>query len=253
VGPSWDTPPLRQQSKGPRMGAQRWTGDCWRMREGTCVSKSERHWWVQVVLTQNPPPPVTGTVTPTLFNQSLPNSPILLSPKPYLVLRDTLCSCEAYGMKPMKKKKRKTTCGGGIREAVPVAERRVSGTPRMRSKEKDVYSRYPPGMWGRCVWGWARAGGGYACVCLCVVVGTLIVGYKPHIHERKGILCENVCVCVGGGGLLERSKGEGWARGTYQCTPRPSRPTLVAPDSRREDVIGRMLPRLTVPAQHKRK
>jgi hypothetical protein len=35
------------------------------------------------------------------------NSPILLPPKPYLVLRDTLCSCEAYGMKPMYKKKKK--------------------------------------------------------------------------------------------------------------------------------------------------
>ncbi len=37
--------------------------------------------------------------------QSLPNSPILLPPKPYLVHRDTLCSCEAYGMKPMYKEK----------------------------------------------------------------------------------------------------------------------------------------------------
>jgi hypothetical protein len=34
------------------------------------------------------------------------NSPILFPPKPYLVLpRDTLCSCEAYGMKPMYKEK----------------------------------------------------------------------------------------------------------------------------------------------------
>jgi hypothetical protein len=35
-----------------------------------------------------PPPPVTGTVTPTPLNQTLPNSPILLPPKPYFVLRD---------------------------------------------------------------------------------------------------------------------------------------------------------------------
>ena len=34
---------------------------------------------------------------------------ILFLPKPYLVLRDTLCSCEAYGMKPMYKKKEKST------------------------------------------------------------------------------------------------------------------------------------------------
>ncbi len=51
-------------------------------------------------------PPVTGTVTPTPLDQSLPNSPILLPPKPYLVLRDTLCSCEAYGMRPMYKGKK---------------------------------------------------------------------------------------------------------------------------------------------------
>ena len=57
-----------------------------------------------------PPPPVTGTVTSTPLDQSLPNFPILLPPKPYLVLRDTLCSCEAYGMRPMyKKKKEKKT------------------------------------------------------------------------------------------------------------------------------------------------
>jgi hypothetical protein len=31
---------------------------------------------------------------------------ILLPPKPYLVLRDTLCSCEAYGMRPMYKEKK---------------------------------------------------------------------------------------------------------------------------------------------------
>ncbi len=43
-------------------------------------------------------------MTPTPLNQSLPNSFILSPPKPYLVLRDTLCSCEAYGMKPMHKK-----------------------------------------------------------------------------------------------------------------------------------------------------
>jgi hypothetical protein len=45
-------------------------------------------------------------VTPTPVAQSLPNSPILLPPKPYLVLRDTLCSCEAYGMIPMYKEKK---------------------------------------------------------------------------------------------------------------------------------------------------
>ena len=40
--------------------------------------------------------------------------PILLPPKPYLVLRDTLCSCEAYGMRPMyKKKKRKKKASPG--------------------------------------------------------------------------------------------------------------------------------------------
>jgi hypothetical protein len=56
-----------------------------------------------------PLPPVTGTVTSTPLDQSLPNLnfPILLPPKPYLVLRDTLCSCEAYGMRPMYKKKKK--------------------------------------------------------------------------------------------------------------------------------------------------
>ncbi len=48
-----------------------------------------------------PSPPVKGTVIPTPLNQSLPNSPILLPPKPYFVPRDTLCSCEAYGMRPM--------------------------------------------------------------------------------------------------------------------------------------------------------
>ena len=32
--------------------------------------------------------------------QPFPNSPILPLPQPYLVLWDTLCSCEAYGMKP---------------------------------------------------------------------------------------------------------------------------------------------------------
>jgi hypothetical protein len=31
------------------------------------------------------------------------SNPILFPPKPYLVLRDTLCSCEAYGMRPMHK------------------------------------------------------------------------------------------------------------------------------------------------------
>ncbi len=33
---------------------------------------------------------------------SFPNSPILSPSKPYLVLRDTLCSCEAYGMRPQR-------------------------------------------------------------------------------------------------------------------------------------------------------
>ena len=62
-----------------------------------------------------PPPPVTGTVTSTPLDQSLPNFPILLPPKPYLVLRDTLCSCEAYGMRPMyKKKKKKPSSRGGV-------------------------------------------------------------------------------------------------------------------------------------------
>ncbi len=36
--------------------------------------------------------------TPRAFNQPFPNSFPL--PKPCLVLRDTLCSCEAYGMRP---------------------------------------------------------------------------------------------------------------------------------------------------------
>ncbi len=36
---------------------------------------------------------------------SFPNSPILSPPKPYIVLRDTLCSCDAYGMRPMYKRK----------------------------------------------------------------------------------------------------------------------------------------------------
>ncbi len=39
-----------------------------------------------------------------------PNSPILFPPKPYLVLRDTLCSCEAYGMRPMCKEKKNRCC-----------------------------------------------------------------------------------------------------------------------------------------------
>ena len=42
------------------------------------------------------------------YNPISPNSPILFLPKPYLVLRDTLCSCEAYGMRPMYKKKKST-------------------------------------------------------------------------------------------------------------------------------------------------
>jgi hypothetical protein len=39
------------------------------------------------------------------FNQSFPNSPIHSPFHPKLVLRDTLCSCEAYGMRPTKKEK----------------------------------------------------------------------------------------------------------------------------------------------------
>ncbi len=38
----------------------------------------------------------------TLCIISLPSFP---PPKPYLVLRDTLCSCEAYGMRPTQKEK----------------------------------------------------------------------------------------------------------------------------------------------------
>jgi hypothetical protein len=34
------------------------------------------------------------------FNQPFPNSPILSPSQPYLVLRDTLRSCDAYGMRP---------------------------------------------------------------------------------------------------------------------------------------------------------
>jgi hypothetical protein len=60
-----------------------------------------------------------GTVTLTPLNQSLPNSPILFLPKPYLVLRDTLCSCEAYGRKPMYKKEKMelvfSNCGACMR------------------------------------------------------------------------------------------------------------------------------------------
>ena len=33
------------------------------------------------------------------------NSPILSPSQPYLVLVDTLCSCEAYGMRPKNKGK----------------------------------------------------------------------------------------------------------------------------------------------------
>jgi hypothetical protein len=45
----------------------------------------------------------------TPLNQYFPNSPLpsFPPPKPYLVLRDTLCSCEAYGMRPMHKKRKR--------------------------------------------------------------------------------------------------------------------------------------------------
>jgi hypothetical protein len=61
-----------------------------------------RHKWIAIV---------TGAVTPTPLNQSLPKGfpPILFPPKPYLVPRDTLCSCEAYGMNLCTRRK-KYTC-----------------------------------------------------------------------------------------------------------------------------------------------
>ena len=45
-----------------------------------------------------------------------PTSSQNFPPKPYLVLRDTLCSCEAYGMKPMYKKKTMRHTGSHKRE-----------------------------------------------------------------------------------------------------------------------------------------
>ena len=47
---------------------------------------------------QNMPAPLP---TPPPFVQITPTLPSFPPPKPYLVLRDTLCSCEAYGMRPM--------------------------------------------------------------------------------------------------------------------------------------------------------
>ena len=44
--------------------------------------------------------PVTG-----LCASQFPNSPILSPSQPYLVIRDTLCSCEAYEMRPTYKEK----------------------------------------------------------------------------------------------------------------------------------------------------
>ncbi len=72
-----------------------------------------------------PPPPFLAPLTPTYpqylnwpvanttakvggppplpFTQSFPNSSILSPSQPPLVLRDTLCSCEVYGMRPTDK------------------------------------------------------------------------------------------------------------------------------------------------------
>jgi hypothetical protein len=55
-----------------------------------------------------PPTPRHGHRDPHPPQPISPNSPILFPPKPYLVPRDTLCSCEAYGMRPMYKKKKKS-------------------------------------------------------------------------------------------------------------------------------------------------
>ena len=83
--------------KPPHRGHPRTPGSVLR------VSRTSVSWWAIAFV-------VTEACTKACrlripIKQSLPNSPVLFLPKPYLVLRDTLCSCEAYGMKPMHKKK----------------------------------------------------------------------------------------------------------------------------------------------------
>jgi hypothetical protein len=51
------------------------------------------------------------------------HSPILFPPKPYLVPRDTLRSCEAYGMRPMYQEKNESggenVCKGVVDAPTP--------------------------------------------------------------------------------------------------------------------------------------
>ena len=58
-------------------------------------NSQQQHRITYVVCVENPPPSTNSPPT-------LPSFP---PPNPYIVLRDTLCSCEAYGMRPMHKKK----------------------------------------------------------------------------------------------------------------------------------------------------
>ena len=61
-----------------------------------------------------------------------PNSPILSPPKPYLVLRDTLCPCEAHGMRPMYKGKNANAPSQILSSILPPKEpgRATHGTTR---------------------------------------------------------------------------------------------------------------------------
>ena len=70
--------------------------------------------------------------TPPPSSQSFPNSSILPPSQPYLVLRDTLCSCEAYEMRTTQRGKTHTP-------------QMLQGTD-YTAQPKGTYVR-PPGGW----------------------------------------------------------------------------------------------------------
>jgi hypothetical protein len=75
----------------------------------------------------------------TNLSSTLPSFP---PPKPYLVLRDTLCSCEAYGMRPMYRKG-----GGGVwRVNILTAPNRGPAAGRLGGQHRPrCFRRFGPG------------------------------------------------------------------------------------------------------------
>jgi hypothetical protein len=153
---------------------------------------------------RGPPPP---------FNQPFPNSAILSPSQSHLVMRDTLCSYEAYGMGPKNTKRRKSvhatyrTCqcciqhgkhqllqlhaGASLCSCQAAVPATVPRQAPARTEVKAAHSalQHDSGMHSRRSCDFALD---VMMLCLfkrhrvqavCVVVGILIVGYNPHIHE----------------------------------------------------------------------